>query len=95
MTLRSLILPAAAICALTLAGCGKQSDLERPAPMWGAQAQAEYAKQRAEAEAKHRAAVEKNGSAAAPGSPQEIENPANAPRSTREAPLPGAPKDPF
>jgi len=42
-----------AIAAITLAGaslcaCGKQGDLERPAPLWGAKARAEYEAQKRE-----------------------------------------------
>ena len=45
--IRSLsILAAALLVAVSLAGCGKQGDLERPAPLWSAKAKAEYAAQK-------------------------------------------------
>ena len=48
---------AVALAAGTLGGCGKQGDLERPAPMWGEKAKADYeAQQRAAASAKRRPA---------------------------------------
>lgn len=45
MTPRILI-PAALMAALGLAACGKQGELERPAPLFGAKAKAEYEAQR-------------------------------------------------
>ena len=48
---------AVTLAAGALAGCGKQGDLDRPAPMWGDKAKAEYeAQQRAAAAAKHHSA---------------------------------------
>lgn len=40
--------------ALGLAACGRQGDLERPGPMWGAKAKADYA-----AAQKHKQAEQK------------------------------------
>ena len=50
---RTVITALAGLALITaLASCGKQSDLERPGPMWGAKAKAEYAAQkRAQADA--------------------------------------------
>jgi hypothetical protein len=54
MSRMPLLLAGAA--ALALAGCGKVGTLERPAPMWGAEAKAKWeAEQKAAAEAKARA----------------------------------------
>jgi predicted small lipoprotein YifL len=55
--IRSLIALAAVLTlGAALAGCGKQGDLERPAPLWGAKAKAEYeAQQRQAAEARNQA----------------------------------------
>ena len=51
MTRAALIVMAIATLALT--GCGKVGALERPAPMWGAKAKADYeAQKKAEAAAK-------------------------------------------
>ncbi|MBS0410906.1 MAG: hypothetical protein JSR86_13400 [Proteobacteria bacterium] len=48
-------LAALALAALTLSACGKVGELERPAPLWGDKAKADYeAQQKADAEAKGR-----------------------------------------
>jgi hypothetical protein len=42
-------------CAIVLSACGKVGELDRPAPLWGAKAKADYAAQQkaaADAEAK-------------------------------------------
>jgi hypothetical protein len=62
MTARSALIAfsAAALACSLLAGCGKTGLLEQPAPMFGAQAKADYAAQkRADADAKARAAAAK------------------------------------
>jgi hypothetical protein len=48
MTPRPLIIALALACAAGLAGCGKTGELERPAPLFGAQAKADYDAQKAE-----------------------------------------------
>lgn len=48
MTPRPLIIALAVACAFTLASCGKTGELERPAPLFGAQAKADYDAQKAE-----------------------------------------------
>lgn len=83
---------ASAIVGLVLAGalsaCGKQGDLDRPGPLWGPKAKADYAAQkRAQAEAASNATA-----AGQPGQP-----PANGPGSNpyanpappAQAPIPG------
>lgn len=45
MIAKTTALAALAVAGL-LAGCGKQGDLERPAPLWGAEAQARYRAER-------------------------------------------------
>ena len=77
----------AGAAALALAGCGKQGDLERPAPLWGAK--------RAQYEAEQRAAAAKareagNATAGQPG-PDQPAPPLLPPRS---APMPGSKSDP-
>jgi hypothetical protein len=48
-----ITLALAAALGFALAGCGKQGDLDRPAPLWGAKAKAQYeAEQRAATDAK-------------------------------------------
>jgi hypothetical protein len=84
---RTLITALAGLALITaLASCGKQSDLERPGPMWGAKARAEYsAQKRAQAaQADNEAAA---NSVAEPQNPalQPYENPAPA----HDVPIPG------
>jgi predicted small lipoprotein YifL len=86
MTLRPLAL--LTLAALSLAACGKQAALERPAPMWDAQKKAAY-------EAERRAA---SGTANKPprvGGTQEIMDPASSNRTVRAAPLAGTAPNPF
>ena len=46
MTARLILM--ALVAAATLSGCGRRGDLDRPAPLWGDRAKAEYeAEQRA------------------------------------------------
>ena len=53
MTLRPVMLTPMLLAGTTLASCGKQGDLERPAPLFGAQAKADYeARKAAEAQKK-------------------------------------------
>ncbi|HUZ13355.1 MAG TPA: hypothetical protein VMU93_10940 [Caulobacteraceae bacterium] len=48
-------LAAVVLAAATLGACGKQGSLDRPAPLWGARARADYAAQkRAQAEARQK-----------------------------------------
>ena len=46
MIRRLMILTSAALIAMCASACGKQAPLERPAPMWGAKARAEYEAQK-------------------------------------------------
>ena len=58
-----LTIAAVFIASLALAGCGKLGDLEQPAPMFGAQAKADYqAQHRAEDAARARAQAAKQPS---------------------------------
>jgi predicted small lipoprotein YifL len=41
-----IAISAIALLAAPLGACGKQGDLERPAPLWGARAKAEYEAQK-------------------------------------------------
>jgi uncharacterized protein YceK len=49
MTLRPLYLAALVAGAAVLSGCGKTGELEQPAPLYGAQAKADYDAKRAAA----------------------------------------------
>jgi hypothetical protein len=51
MTYRPLFLAALIGAGAVLAGCGKTGELEQPAPLYGAQAKADYDAKRAEAAA--------------------------------------------
>jgi predicted small lipoprotein YifL len=80
LALAGLVLVAA------LASCGKQGDLERPGPMWGPKAKAEYSAQK-------RAQAARVDSESAANSIAEPQNPALEPYTTTtptpEAPIPG------
>ncbi len=92
---RTLVLSAAVmIAAAGLSACGKVGELEQPAPLWGAQAKADYAKKKAEQEARNRAAAEQRNKPALPSQPGAITDPANVPATTHDAPLPST-NDPF
>jgi hypothetical protein len=69
-----------------LASCGRQSDLERPGPMWGAKSKAEYSAQK-----RAQAAAATNQSEA--NSVSEPQNPAiepyTNPAPAHEVPIPG------
>ncbi len=77
---RSLLILAAAAATVTLAGCGKQGPLERPAPMWGAAAKARYDAEKSSSEANQ---------PSAPKSTREQMDPATANRPVGETQLPG------
>ena len=63
--------------AATLSGCGKTGELEQPAPMFGAQAKADYAaKKKAEAEQRAR---EDAARKAQPAPASVVEDPTNRP----------------
>lgn len=72
--------------AVALSGCGKQGQLERPAPLWGAK-RAQYEAEQRAAAAKAR---ENNANNATPG-PDEPSSPVMP---SRSAPMPGAKSDP-
>lgn len=92
---RPLVFAAAvALAAAGLTACGKVGDLEQPAPLWGAQAKADYAKKKAEQEARDQAAAEQRNKPALPSQPGAVLDPANVPSPVKQAPLPGT-NDPF
>lgn len=85
--IRPLTLLPLAVLALTAAACGKQGELERPAPLWDPAKKAAW-------EAERRAASAQANQPARAGGDQEIRDPATSNRTIRAAPLPGT-KDPF
>ncbi len=87
MILRPVTLMVLAALAVSAAACGKQGELERPAPLWDAQKKAAW-------QAERRAASAQANQPARPGGDQEIRDPASANRTVRQAPLPGQ-NDPF
>ena len=73
---------------VALISCGKQSDLQRPAPLWGAKAKAEWAAQkRAEAEKASNAAESNKVSPPQNPALQPYENPGPV----QATPIPGEP----
>jgi predicted small lipoprotein YifL len=56
----------AAVMAASLAGCGKQGALERPGPLWGDKAKADYAAQQRKAAEQKKAAPQDNQPEALP-----------------------------
>ncbi|MDB5454886.1 MAG: hypothetical protein JWP92_471 [Caulobacter sp.] len=86
MTLRPVAI--LALAALTLAACGKQGDLERPAPLWNPAKKAAF-------DAQRRAASAQANQPARPGGAQENMDPASSARTIRAAPLGGTHSDPF
>ena len=101
-----VILAAAASMTFGLAGCGKQGDLEQPAPMWGARNRAEYeAQRRHQAEIKAREAqgdqiqtLPDEGPGSNPNTnpapPRTVPLPGQSPRPSDASP-PGAIPDPY
>ena len=74
------------VLAAALASCGKQGPLDRPGPMWGPKAKAEYSAQK-------RAQAAKVDSESAANSVAEPQNPALEPYTTTtptpQSPVPG------
>jgi hypothetical protein len=97
MNARPLILGLAVSGALlagaSLSGCGKTGLLEQPAPMFGADAKANYeAQKQADADAKARAAAAKKANANAPI----VDDPDSRPFTNGPLPqAPGQPNNPF
>ena len=81
-------LAALAVSSMGLAACGKQAELERPAPLWNAQKKAAYLAARREGSAQANQPARANGT-------QENMDPASSNRTTRAAPLGGTQNDPF
>jgi len=101
-------LAALAVLGLALSGCGKQGRLERPAPLFGAKAKAQYnaektlqANQAAEAAAakdaaeKAQEADQPDNNDNAPPTPRDIKDPAQSRAPASAAPIQGAPTGPF
>jgi hypothetical protein len=92
-----LLIPAAALAALTLGACGKQGTLDRPGPLFGSKEQAQYeaektAANRANGESRsaQSATSQTNGDYTYKDGPKD---PALQP--LRSSPPPGAPPSPF
>jgi predicted small lipoprotein YifL len=99
-------LVALAALGLALSGCGKQGSLERPAPLFGAKAKAQYnaektlaGQQAAEADARKRDAEKAQEADQpddnAPVTSRDIKDPAQSRAPASVAPIPGAPTGPF
>jgi predicted small lipoprotein YifL len=80
-----------ALTALAVAACGKRGTLERPPPMWGDKAKAEYqAEKAAEAKAKKDKQEAPAGTAKPSSIPPQSQN-----TSIRQDPVSVAPQDPY
>lgn len=87
------------MAAGALAGCGKQGSLERPGPLFGSRARAEYeAEQAQNARDAAQRAAQRGDTQLPPGDPppstREIRDPNQRLAPASSAPLPGAP-NPF
>jgi|HubBroStandDraft_1064217.scaffolds.fasta_scaffold493098_1 hypothetical protein len=85
--IRGTILALAAFCVLAaVVSCGKQADLDRPGPMWGAKAKADYAAQKRAQAANATTAAEGN-KVIAPQNP--ATQPFTDPGPIQQQPIPG------
>ena len=87
MKLATMVLLGAS--ALILAACGKQGQLERPAPMFAS------AQERAAYEARRAAASAQANQPSRPGSVRENIDPATATGTSKQSPIRGTNPDPF
>lgn len=91
MTARPLTLAAILLAAAALAACGKTGELAQPAPLYGAQAKADYqAKQAADAAARAKAAAarsQQDNDLLDPSAPAPTEAPFAPPLTGRTDPL--------
>lgn len=94
MSVRLFLIGAA---TLTLAACGKQGDLERPAPLYGTEAKARYLAEMAAAqkarEEKAKSGEQEETSGGEP-SRRHVPDRAEVLKDNRAAPLEGRPNDP-
>jgi hypothetical protein len=91
-----MMIPAVVIACLGLAACGKQGQLDRPAPLFGAKAKAEYEAQRraaARASSDTPSGSSQTNGDYSQGADGGSKDPALAP--IRSNPIPGATPDPF
>ena len=92
MIARPLMITAALTAALALAGCGKTGQLERPAPLFGEKAKADYKAEKVKeaADRAARADARNNSTVTTPDDPN---------RPLTQAPyapaIPGGPSDPY
>lgn len=95
LTLSRLAAAGVLIGALGLGGCGRQGSLERPAPLFGAKAKAEYAaeKRRAARQARANRSADASGDPAPPAPDYGQGKPDLDP--LRASPPPGSGNNPF
>jgi predicted small lipoprotein YifL len=91
-----LVITSAALAALALAGCGKQGELDRPAPLVGAKAKAEYRAQKAAAGRSGTTSSDSSATSQTNGDYSQDKDGAKDPglRPLRSDPIPGA-SNPF
>jgi predicted small lipoprotein YifL len=97
--IRTAALAALIAGSVSLAGCGKQGVLERPAPLFGREAKAQYeAEKAAEAKASAAAAARRDGKPVDNSdnvrTTSEVRDPAQVLTPARSAPVVGAPSGP-
>ena len=93
-----LLIASTALAALALAGCGKQGNLDRPAPLIGARAKAQYRAERAAAaRGAGEASTDSSATSQTNGDYSQDRDGAKDPalRPLRSDPIPGATTDPF
>ena len=92
-----LVITSAALAALALAGCGKQGQLDRPAPLVGEKAKAEYRAQRAAAGRAGTTPGDSSATSQTNGDFSHDTDGAKDPglKPLRSDPIPGAPNNPF
>ena len=96
--LRPLLLTALLLGATSLTACGKQGALERPAPLFGAQAKADYeAKKKADAQDAAKKKTDKDADDADPYQARTVEAPSaiTQPNNPGAQPPQGALPDPM
>jgi hypothetical protein len=93
-----ILIPAVVLGALAVSACGKQGALDRPAPLFGRQAQSDYLRQKRAADrANGEASTDKSANSQTNGDYSQSKDGSKDPalRPMRSAPIPGAANDPF
>ena len=98
MIMSRYLVPAAVLAALALGACGKQGSLDRPGPLFGSGANAQYERERAAANrAKGEANTDQSATSQTNGDYSQAADGAKDPalQPLRKDPTMGRPNDPF